>query len=110
MFKKQDKLHQDNASAMKLERDGKVSSTKRTCHVDIRFFFICNRVKAKQVGAEHTPTGEMFGNVRTKPVQGLLFQRLRNSAMGVLAEECNACLNAHMLAEEKRRGSRAPNN
>jgi hypothetical protein len=36
------KLYQDNQSAMLLEKNGERSSTKRTRHIDIRYFFITN--------------------------------------------------------------------
>ena len=38
-------LYQDNKSAILLEKNGKASSSKRTKHINIRYFFITDRVK-----------------------------------------------------------------
>ena len=40
-------LLQDNRSSMLLERNGKASSSKRTRHINIRYFFITDRVNMK---------------------------------------------------------------
>ena len=37
-------LYQDNQSAMKMENNGRSSSGKRTRHINIRYFFITDRV------------------------------------------------------------------
>jgi hypothetical protein len=38
-------VYQDNQSAILLERNGKASSSKRTKHINIRYFFVIDRVK-----------------------------------------------------------------
>ena len=82
-----DILYQDNTSAIKLEKNGKASSTKRTRHIDIRYFFITDRVKSGDVGIEYCPTEEMIGDFFTKPLQGSLFKRHRNSVLGISETE-----------------------
>ena len=42
-----DKSHQDDTCAFKLEVNGKPSSGKRTRHIDMRHFFMTDRVKSK---------------------------------------------------------------
>jgi hypothetical protein len=42
-------LYQDNQSATLLEKNGTRSSGKRTRHLDIRYFFITDRVDKKKV-------------------------------------------------------------
>ncbi len=42
-------LLQDNKSLILLERNGKASSGKRTRHINIRYFFITDRVNMKEV-------------------------------------------------------------
>eukprot|EP00978_Attheya_sp_CCMP212_P048299 scaffold500167_cov161-Attheya_sp.AAC.1 len=37
---------QDNLSAMLLENNGRASSSKRTRHINIRYFFVTDRIKA----------------------------------------------------------------
>ena len=61
-------LYQDNTSSIKLEMNGKKSSTKRTRHINIRYFLITDRVKKGEVSIEYCPTGDMLADVFTKPL------------------------------------------
>ena len=70
-------VYQDNQSAMLLENNGTKSSTKRTRHLDIRFFFVTDRIRAKQLTVEYCPTGDMWADVFTKPLQGAAFYKFR---------------------------------
>ena len=63
-------VHQDNKSAILLERNGKASSSKRTKHINIRYFFVKDRIKNGEVSVLWCPTGEMVGDFATKPLQG----------------------------------------
>ena len=62
--------YQDNESAMKLEKNGKRSSTKHTRHIHIRYFMITDRVKNNKISIKYCPTGDMVGDYHTKPLQG----------------------------------------
>jgi hypothetical protein len=42
---KDDVLFQDNKSSILLEKNGKASSSNRTKHINILYFFITDRVK-----------------------------------------------------------------
>lgn len=84
-----DKLYQDNTSTMRLEKNGKASSTKRTQHIDIRYFCITDRVKSGQIDIEYCPTEEMIADFFTKPLQGRLFREHRNSILGMSTDEYN---------------------
>jgi hypothetical protein len=75
------KVFQDNQSAILLEKNGRGSSSKRTRHINIRYFFVTDRVKSKEVSIEYCPTGEMTGDFFTKPLQGSPFQKFRNRVM-----------------------------
>ena len=75
-------LYQDNMSSMLLERNGRQSSTKRTKHMDIRYFYVSDHVQNKTISLQHCPTEEMLADYFTKPLQGALFTRLRNHIMG----------------------------
>ena len=48
----QNLLLQDNQSSILLERNGKASSGKRTRHINIRYFFITDRVNMKEIEIE----------------------------------------------------------
>ena len=75
--------HQDNGSSMKLEKNGKRFSTKRTQHIHIRYFIITDRVKNNEISIEYCPTGDMVGDYQTKPLQGKQFRRFRNTILGI---------------------------
>ncbi len=76
-------LLQDNKSSMLLERDGKASSGKRTRHINIRYFFVTDRVNMKEVEIKWCPTKDMVADFMTKPLQGSHFRRLRDLIMGM---------------------------
>ena len=75
-------LYQDNMSSMLLERNGRHSSTKRTKHMDIHYFYVTDHIQNKTLSLRHCPTEEMLADYFTKPLQGSLFIRLRNHIMG----------------------------
>jgi hypothetical protein len=75
-------LYQDNKSSILLETNGRGSSGKRTRHINVRYFFIADRVKSKEIRIEYCPTGIMIADYFTKPLQGALFRKLRAMIMG----------------------------
>jgi hypothetical protein len=77
------KLYQDNMSSMLLEKNGRASSGKRTRHINIRYFFVADRVKAQELEIEYCPTDDMTGDFFTKPLQGSKFLRFRNAVMNI---------------------------
>ena len=44
-----DILHQDNESAIKLEKHGRISSIQKIRHIDIRYYFLKDRIKKRRV-------------------------------------------------------------
>jgi hypothetical protein len=76
-------LFQDNKSSILLEKNGKASSSKRTKHNNIWYFFITDRVSNEEVSVVWCPTGDIIGDYATKPLQGALFQKFRDQIMGV---------------------------
>lgn len=75
-------LYQDNQSAMKMEKNGRNSCTGNSRHVDIRYFFVKDRVDKKEITIDYCPTHEMLADFFTKPLQGGLFYKLRRVIMG----------------------------
>ena len=75
-------LYQANMSSMLLEHNGQQSSTKRTKHMDIQYFYVSDHIQNKTLSLKHCPTEEMLADYFTKPLQGALFNRLRNHIMG----------------------------
>jgi hypothetical protein len=80
-------LYQDNKSSILLERNGKASSGKRTKHINIRYFFVTDRVAKGEVSVVWCPTGDMIADYATKPLQGALFRKFRDQIMGVVPAE-----------------------
>ena len=76
-------VYQDNQSAMLLEKNGRASSSKRTQFINIRYFFVTDRINAKEISVEYCPTGEMIADFFTKPQQGSLFKKFRDQIMNV---------------------------
>jgi hypothetical protein len=70
-------VYQDNQSAILLERNGKASSGRRTRHIDIRYFFVTDRINKGELRVEYCPTTDMLADFFTKPLQGSVFRKLR---------------------------------
>jgi hypothetical protein len=77
-------VHQDNKSAILMEKNGKASSSKRTKHINIRCYFVTDRIQKKDLTVEWCPTGDMIGDCMTKPNQGAPFTKFRDQMMGVM--------------------------
>ena len=70
-------IFQDNMSALSLEKNGRMSSSKRTKHIKAKYFLIKDYYDAGEVDLRYCPTGEMWADVLTKPLQGQLFRDMR---------------------------------
>jgi hypothetical protein len=77
-------LNQDKQSTIKLSENGKASSGKGTRDINIRYFFITDRIARKEVGIQYCLTKEMVADYSTKPLQGELFYKFRDQIMGVV--------------------------
>jgi len=75
--------YQDNESAIKLENNGRRSSSKRTRHINIRYYFITDRVANGEVSIDYCPIGDMVGDFHTKSLQGSQYRRFRNTILEI---------------------------
>ncbi len=50
--------------------------------MNVRYFFIADRVKSNEIRIEYCPTGIMVADYFTKALQGILFKQLRDMIMG----------------------------
>jgi hypothetical protein len=75
-------FYQDNQSAMKLETNGRKSCGQKSRHIDIRYFFVKDRVDSGDIKVVYCPTEEMLADFFTKPLQGNLFRKFREVIMG----------------------------
>jgi hypothetical protein len=79
---------------MLLEKNGKRSSSKQTRHINIRYFFVTDRIDSNEMQVEYCPTGEMTGDFFTKPLQGAAFTKFRNRILNVNEDDLKQ---QHML-------------
>jgi hypothetical protein len=83
-------LKQDNLSAILLEKNGRASSSKRTKHINVQYFFIRDRINSGEITVEHCPATEMLEGHFTKPLQGALFRKFRAEIQGIPVKMCDA--------------------
>jgi hypothetical protein len=69
-------LYQDNMSCMALVRRGGPGS-ERSRHINIRYFWVQERVNSGEAEVVHLGTAKMFANALTKSTQGAQFVRER---------------------------------
>jgi len=95
-------LYQDNLSTMLLEKNGKMSSGKRTKHINIRYFYVKDKVDSGELRIEHCPTKEMLADFFTKPLQGALFRKLRDKIMNIAPDSIYHSEHRSVLEKTKR--------
>jgi len=66
-------IYQDKKSAILLTENGRTSSSRRTKHLDVQYFFITDKIKKGDVKVVFCPTSSMLRDFFTKPMQGTLF-------------------------------------
>jgi hypothetical protein len=79
---KENKFFQDNKSTIRFEKNGRKSCGPNSRHIDIRYFFIKDRLDIEGIEVEYCPTEDMLADFFTKPLQGSLFRKLRAVVMG----------------------------
>ena len=75
------KVYQDNKSAQLLEINGRFSSTKRTKHIDAKFFFVKDQVDKGDISIENCPAEVMWADGNSKALQGKAFRIQRSEMM-----------------------------
>ncbi len=70
-------LYQDNMSTMALVEKGR-STAEKTRHINIRYFFVKDRVEAGEIEIKYCPTEHMLADILTKPLQGQAFRDMRD--------------------------------
>ena len=79
-------VNQYNLSARLLETNGRGSSSKRTWHMNIRFF-LANIQRRRYINIVCCPIDEMIGDFFTKPLGGAKFRRFCNIIMNIRYDE-----------------------
>ena len=75
-------IYQDNLSTIQLIKNGR-SNSERTRHIDIKFFFLHNRIKLDHKIVTYKSTKEMIADLLTEPLQGEQFRALRDQELNV---------------------------
>ena len=60
---------------------------KRSKYINARYFFVVDKVEKKEVRIVYCSTEEMVADFSTKPIQGIIFTRNRNTILGILADK-----------------------
>lgn len=76
-------IYQDNTSAILLETKGKESSSKRTRHINVRYFFIKDCVDKGYIQVKYCHTDDMKGDFPSKPLQGKKFLKHRRDILNL---------------------------
>ena len=74
-------LYQDNMSTIFLANRGR-STSDRTRHIKIRYFFVAHYVEANEIRIEYMPTTHMVADILTKALHGTLFQKFATALTG----------------------------
>ena len=76
-------FEQDNQSAIRLERNGRASAGPRSRHINIRYFFITDRLDTDNITLCYCQTEHMLADFLSKPLQGHLFRKFRDVLLGL---------------------------
>jgi hypothetical protein len=97
-------FYQDNQSTMKLAQNGIMSTSEKTRHINIRYFFIKDTIKREKIDLQYCPTESMVADFFTKPLQGKLFKYLRNMIMGLTPLTLEERVEKHGKSKDKIEG------
>ena len=76
-------LHQENKSVILLEENGKHSSGKRTCELNIQYFMVTDQVERGNLSITHCPMDDMVGDFMSKCLTDAKFMKFFNKIMGM---------------------------
>lgn len=74
-------IYEDNQGVIKIVKSGR-GPQHRTRHLNVRHFFAKDRQDRGEIELIYKPTGEMIADIMTKPVTGILFNRLGRELVG----------------------------
>ena len=83
-------IYQDNQIAIRLEKNGKQSSSNRMSKINIRYYFITDRIMKQETSVEFCPTFDMIRDYFTKALQGSQFRRFHNIVLGIHEDDITA--------------------
>jgi hypothetical protein len=75
-------VYQDNQSCIRMHINGRNSCTGNSRHINVRYFFVKDRINKGELKVEYCPTLLMIADYFTKPLMGARFRELRAVIMG----------------------------
>ena len=75
-------IFKDNKSTIQLIKNGR-SNSERTRHINIRYFFLHDQVREKEIAIVYKTTTDMLADMLTKPLQGEQFRAFRDKLLGI---------------------------
>ena len=75
-------VYQDNKSAMLMEMNGRNSCTGNSRHINVRYFFVKDRIDKKELKVKYCPTYLMLADYLSKTLRGKLFHEQHKYLMG----------------------------
>jgi len=68
---------------MMLATNRRASSSKRTQHINIQFFFVKDQIRSGETNLQHEPTSTILVDFFTKPLQGTAFKEFQDWILGI---------------------------
>ena len=99
-------IYQDNKSTILLAENGRASSSKRTRHINVRYYFVTDKIKKGEVKVAFCPTTNMLADFFTKPLQGNTFKRMRSIILNMPDTDKNSIEHRSVLDNEKKVSTR----
>jgi len=78
---------QDNQSCILLHKNHPFSVGRGSKHINVRYFFVIDKVEKKEVRIVYCPTEKMVADFSSKPLQGKIFVVHRNTMLGISPDE-----------------------
>ena len=75
-------IGQDNQGVLSLLDKGR-HGNQRTKHLNIRYFFVKDRIASGELTLVYVPTKHMIADILTKPLMGALLIQLRGLLLGI---------------------------
>jgi len=79
-------LYQDNESTIKLINNIRRSSSRKTQHIDNRYFYAHDKVQKGEIIVSYVPTERMWADGFSKPLQGNPFLLFRHHILNINTE------------------------
>ena len=77
-------IYQDNTRTIKLAKNGKNSSGKRTQHFDIKYFYITDLINRKEVSIKYCSSNDMLTDYHSKPLIREKFMKIKNKIVNII--------------------------